>query len=211
MLEKAVRATCFAMRKSDDARLRFLITWTYLGTAIEVDLRKDGESIMSKRHKRLTKVKTDGQLGAAIKDSATQIWLAGLGAFSKAQTEGTKLFSSLIKEGERVQDRAKKAALKAQADSTKFFADLVKEGEKVQHRASRAAGSSIADVRDKATGTWDKLENVFEDRVARALHSLNVPTKKDIDALGKRVSELTSVTKKLAASAQMPARSSSAH
>lgn len=166
---------------------------------------------MGKKSKRLTKAKTDGQLGAAIKDSATQIWLAGLGAFSKAQTEGTKLLSSLIKEGEKVQDRAKKAASKAQADSTKFFADLVKEGEKVQHRASRAAGSSIADVREKATGTWDKLENVFEDRVARALHSLNVPTKKDIDALGKRVSELTLVTKKLAASAQLSERSSSAH
>ena len=140
-----------------------------------------------------------------------RIWLAGLGAFSKAQTEGNKLFSSLIKEGEKVQDRARKAASKAQADSAKFFADLVKEGEKVQHRASRAAGSSIADVREKATGTWDKLENVFEDRVARALHSLNVPTKKDINALGKRVSELTLVTKKLAASTQVPERSSSAH
>ena len=128
-----------------------------------------------------------------------------------AQTEGNKLFSSLIKEGEKVQDRARKAASKAQADSAKFFADLVKEGEKVQHRASRAAGSSIADVREKATGTWDKLENVFEDRVARALHSLNVPTKKDINALGKRVSELTLVTKKLAASTQVPERSSSAH
>jgi len=166
---------------------------------------------MNKKRKRHTKVKTDGQLAAAIKDSATQIWLAGLGAFAKAQMEGTKIFDGLIKEGERVQARAKKAAVKAQADSVKFFEDLVSEGEKVQHRATRAAGSSLADVRAKATGTWGKLENVFEDRVARALHSLNVPTKKDIDALGRRVSELTVATKKLAASSHASAHRPSAH
>ena len=114
--------------------------------------------------------KGDGQL-AAIKDSANQIWLAGLGAFSRAQEEGGKLFDS-----------------------------LVKEGEKVQNRASKAAGDTIADVRAKATGSWGKLEKVFEDRVAQALHSLNVPTKKDIDTLTKRVGELTAVTKKLSAS-----------
>jgi poly(hydroxyalkanoate) granule-associated protein len=153
---------------------------------------------MSKKRKRPTKVKSDGQLAAAIKDSATNIWLAGLGAFAKAQAGGTKVFDALIKEGEKAQERAKKTAAKAQTDSVKFFEDLVKEGERVQHRASRAAD----DVRAKATGTWGKLETVFEDRVARALHTLNVPTKKDIDALGKRVSELTLVTKKLAASSE---------
>jgi poly(hydroxyalkanoate) granule-associated protein len=152
---------------------------------------------MGKKHKRLMKAKTDGQLAASIKNSATQIWLAGLGAFSKAQAEGTRVFDALIKEGEKAQKRAIKAASKAQADSAKFFEELVREGGKVQHRAARTAG----DVRAKATGTWGKLETVFEDRVAKALHSLNVPTKKDIDALGKRVSELTLATKKLAASA----------
>ena len=153
---------------------------------------------MGKKHKRLMKAKTDGQLAEAIKDSATNIWLAGLGAFAKAQAGGTRVFDALIKEGEKAQERAKKAAAKAQADSVKFFEDLVREGGRVQHRASRAAD----DVRAKATGTWGKLETVFEDRVARALHSLNVPTKKDIDALGKRVSELTLATKKLAASSE---------
>jgi poly(hydroxyalkanoate) granule-associated protein len=154
---------------------------------------------MGKKLKRIAKAKADGQFAEAIKDSAGQIWLAGLGAFSKAQIEGTKVFNSLIKEGEKVQDRAKKAALKAQAEGAKLFEELVREGEKVQHRATKVAAGSIADARAKATGTWGKLETVFEDRVARALHTLNVPTKKDIDALGRRVSELTAVTKKLAA------------
>lgn len=114
---------------------------------------------------------SDGQLAAAIRDSANQIWLAGLGAFSKAQAEGSKMFDRLVQEGELVQDRIRKVA-----------------------------DERIADARSRATGTWDKLEEVFESRVERALHSLNVPTKKDIDSLSRRVAELTAVTKKLSAS-----------
>ena len=166
---------------------------------------------MAKKQKRVTKAKADNELAANIRNSATQIWLAGLGAFSKAQLEGTRIFGGLVKEGQKAQDRAKKAALTVQSDGTKLFADLVKEGKKTQSRATRAANSSIAEVRAKAMGTWGKLESVFEDRVAKALHTLNVPTKKDIDALGKRVAELTAATKKLAASAPMSRMRRSAH
>jgi poly(hydroxyalkanoate) granule-associated protein len=109
-------------------------------------------------------------LVSTIRDSATNIWLAGLGAFSKAQEEGGKLFEA-----------------------------LVKEGEAVQNRASKSAQEAISDARTKATGTWDKLENVFVERVQRALHSLDVPTKHDIDALAKRVHDLTKVADKLSA------------
>jgi poly(hydroxyalkanoate) granule-associated protein len=166
---------------------------------------------VAKKQKRVTKAKADNELAANVRKSATQIWLAGLGAFSKAQVEGTRIFDGLVKEGQKAQARAKKAALKAQSDSVKFFADLVNEGKRTQSRATRVANSSIADVRAKAMGTWGKLESVFEDRVAKALHSLNVPTKKDIDVLGKRVAELTTATKKLAASAPTSRTSTSAH
>jgi poly(hydroxyalkanoate) granule-associated protein len=94
----------------------------------------------------------------------------GLGAFSKAQEEGGKLFDA-----------------------------LVKEGEAVQNRASKSAQEAMTDVKSHATQTWDRLEQVFVDRVARALHSLNVPTKHDIDTLTKRVAELTKVAEKLTA------------
>ena len=110
------------------------------------------------------------QLVTAIRDSATQIWLAGLGAFAKAQKEGGKFFDTLVKEGEAVQKQAKKSA-----------------------------DDALAEVKASASKSWDQLEHVFEDRVARALHMLNVPTKKDIDTLSHRVAELTAVTKKLSA------------
>src|SRR3974377_645585 len=118
---------------------------------------------------------TGEQLVARIRDSATPVWLAGLGAFSKAQQEGAGFFNSLVKEGEAVQKRTKQAA-----------------GQTVDDIRGR-----VAELRNNATGAWDKLENVFEQRVARALHSLNVPTKKDIDHLSRRGVELTAVADKL--------------
>jgi poly(hydroxyalkanoate) granule-associated protein len=126
---------------------------------------------MGKKLKHSASSQIDGQFVAAIRDSANQIWLAGLGAFAKAQEGGTKLFET-----------------------------LVEEGEKVQKRATKAAGDTFNEVKEQATGTWGKLERVFEDRVSQALHGLNVPTKKDVDALSRRVSELTVVTKKLTSS-----------
>ena len=83
---------------------------------------------------------------------------------------------------------------------------LVAEGEKVQVTLDER----LADMREKATGTrlgematgtWDKLEKVFEDRVGGALHALNVPTRKDIDVLSNQVHELTAITKKLSKAA----------
>lgn len=125
---------------------------------------------MTSKLKSLADETPDGDLAAAIRDSAGNIWLAGLGAFAKAQEEGEKLFDALVKEGEAVQGRAKKAA-----------------------------DAKAAEMNERASTTWDKLEQVFEDRVARALHSLSVPTKQDIDALSERVAELTNVVKKLSA------------
>jgi poly(hydroxyalkanoate) granule-associated protein len=133
------------------------------------------DMVMPKKLTELATEATENPLAVQIRESATQIWLAGLGAFSKAQQEGVKMFEALVAEGEKFQERTK-----------------------------TAADERLADVRERATGTWDKLEKVFEERVARALHTLNVPTRKDIDVLSKRVHELTEVTKKLSDEEEEP-------
>ena len=48
------------------------------------------------------------QLASMVRDSAQQIWLAGLGAFSKTQEEGAKVFDSLVKEGKSLEARTRK-------------------------------------------------------------------------------------------------------
>ena len=122
------------------------------------------------------KAAADDNLAATIRESAQQIWLAGLGAFAKAQQEGNKVFDALVRQGESIQAKTRKVA-----------------EEKVTEMAA------------KATGTWDKLEQVFEKRVAKALNSLGVPTKAEIDALTKRVSQLKAEVDKLGA-AKAPAK-----
>ena len=52
----------------------------------------------------------DNQLAAAIRDSAQQIWLAGMGAFAKARAERTKIFDALVKEGHNIQLRTRALA-----------------------------------------------------------------------------------------------------
>ena len=123
---------------------------------------------MGKKLKELAGGVSENQLASTVKESAQQIWLAGLGAFAKAQEEGGKVFDALVKEGESIQSRTRKMT-----------------------------DERIAQVAGKAAGTWDRLEQVFEDRVARALGSLGVPSKQDIERLSRRVVELSAAVQAL--------------
>jgi poly(hydroxyalkanoate) granule-associated protein len=125
--------------------------------------------------------KTPAQLSGTVKDSAQQIWLAGLGAFSKAQEEGGKVFEALVKEGLSIQRKTQAAA-----------------EEKISEATSRMA-SMATDISSKASGQWDKLEGIFEERVSRALNKLGVPSAKDIDVLIARIDELNRNVAKLSA------------
>jgi poly(hydroxyalkanoate) granule-associated protein len=107
-----------------------------------------------------------------VKDSAQQIWLAGMGAFAKAQEEGGKVFEALVKEGMSLQRKTQAVAEE-------------KIGE-VTGKMSAMAGT----VTSKAGQNWDKLETIFEARTAKALNKLGVPTAKDVEALVKRVDAL---------------------
>lgn len=122
----------------------------------------------------------DNQLAGAVKDSAQQIWLAGMGAFSKAQAEGGKVFESLIKEGMSLQKK------------TQGIAE-----EKINEVTGRMSGMADT-VTAKAGQHWDKLETIFEARTAKAMNKLGVPTAKDVDALVQRVDKLAAAVAALA-------------
>ena len=132
------------------------------------------------------KKKSNAQLSSTVKESAQQIWLAGLGAFSKAQEEGGKVFEALVKEGLTIQRKTQAVA-----------------EEKITEATSRVT-TMASDIGSKAQGQWDKLENIFEDRVAKALAKLGVPSARDLDALSARVDALAKSSK--AASAKAAAK-----
>lgn len=116
--------------------------------------------------------KSNAQLSSTVRDSAQQIWLAGLGAFSKAQAEGGKVFEALVKEGMTIQRKTQATAEGKISEAT----------ERVAHMTT--------DVGIKVQGQWDKLENIFEDRVAKALAKLGVPSARDLAALTARLDAL---------------------
>jgi poly(hydroxyalkanoate) granule-associated protein len=129
-------------------------------------------------------------LSSSVKDSAQQIWQAGLGAFTRAQAEGSKAFESLVKEGVSMQRKTQAAAEERISEATNKMSTMATE------------------ISSKATGQWDKLENIFEDRVAKALNKLGVPSAKDVNALIARIDELTLSVQKL--SGKAPARKAAA-
>jgi poly(hydroxyalkanoate) granule-associated protein len=131
--------------------------------------------MLKKAKAELAMGETDQAKGLAksVLDSSHQIWLAGLGAFAKAQEGGSKLFEGLVKQGEGVEAKTRKIASQT--------ADAARD----------AARTKAKEMQAMAGGTWDKLEQVFENRVARALRRLGVYSASDVERLTERVDELT--------------------
>jgi poly(hydroxyalkanoate) granule-associated protein len=128
------------------------------------------------------------QMARSLRDSAQQIWMAGVGAFTRAQGEGSKLFEALVKEGMNIEKTTRQLA--------GGRVDAVRD----------AMEDRVGDVRGRASDTWDRLEKVFEDRVQRALNRLGIPGRDDLNALSGRVDALTAQLRKSGA----PARAASA-
>ncbi len=117
-----------------------------------------------------------------VKEQAQQIWLAGLGAFAKAQEDGTKAFEKLVSDGITMQRKVHQTAEEKLAEATQ--------------KVTQAAHT----LNERATGQWGKLEGIFEERVAKALHSLGVPSVNELQSLHARVAALEAQLGKKSAS-----------
>ena len=132
-----------------------------------------GKSTKKERH--------DAQaLAEAVRKSVDEIWLAGLGAFDRAQQEGEEFYSMLVQEGEDVQNRIRQVA----GDKASGLAETV----------TRMA----AILEKQASGSLEKLEAMFEDRLTRTLKRVGVPTQGDIDALNAQIVDLQRVVETVA-------------
>lgn len=114
---------------------------------------------------------TAEKAGGAVSDSAQKIWLAGLGAYERAKSEGPKMFEVLVEQGRSLGGKAREAA-----------------------------DDAMKRVRDSASGAggrFDKLEQVFEDRVSKSLQRLGVLTRSEVGDLSKQVRDLTDNVREL--------------
>ena len=150
---------------------------------------------MVKKLRKIAESKSDGQMAKSVRESAQQIWLAGLGAFAKAREDGSKVFETLVQEGRNLQAKTREIA----GDRLDDVADRVGE---VTGRVSRQASES-----------WDRLEQVFEQRVSRALVRLGLPTAEELAELSERVDRLAASVAALGGAAgdkRVPARKAGA-
>ncbi|NNF66674.1 MAG: hypothetical protein HKM98_04100 [Gammaproteobacteria bacterium] len=106
-----------------------------------------------------------------ITESAHQIWMLSLDALSQTEKESRKFFDTMFGLGAAIQSQSQKTA--------------------------DAAKQTVSGSRSTATETIQRLEQMFEIRVARVLNSLQIPTARDIKELGKRVDTLSHAVDKL--------------
>jgi poly(hydroxyalkanoate) granule-associated protein len=125
--------------------------------------------------KTTEKVESKSNVAENIMGSANEIWLAGLGAFAKAQQEGVKIFNKLVDEGKGVEQIIKKNS----------------------QSATKEVKSTVDKVKGKASQSWDKLENIFESRVQKTLQKLDIPSSEEISALLDKVEALATEVSKL--------------
>ena len=126
----------------------------------------------------MTELKKTGEKKLKIKPSrdlrkyTQQIWLAGLGAFARAEEEGGKLFDNLVKIGEDLESKTREIA-----DS--------------------AVGGVTGRVMEKATDTRERVEKAFDDRITNALSRLGIPSQRDINQINSRLDTLTQIMQEL--------------
>ena len=121
-----------------------------------------------------------------VEEYSRKIWLAGLGVYSKIDTDGSKLFDTLVKDGEKAEKLAKDAGHK------------VAEGVKASTSSAR---SRVEDVKDLALEKWSEFEEAFDKRLNIAITRLGVPSREEVKVLHAKVETLTKHIEKLTAAA----------
>ncbi len=144
----------------------------------------------SKRKSRKTIRPTADTVQQRLLGTVHQIWLAGLGAASKASEGAPRLFEELVTEGARIQAKQRGAA------------------EKAVKGLIEAVNSQVGQIRGQANDTLNSLEKIFQTRVNRALTQLGVPSAEEVEALSKRIDMLNGNIDKLASARKVRARGS---
>ncbi|MCH5654270.1 phasin family protein [Pseudomonas syringae] len=127
-----------------------------------------------------------------VEKYSRQIWLAGLGAYSKISNDGSKLFETLVKDGEKA-EKLTKAEAQKQLDDVKS--------------TSKSAKSRVDDVKDLAVGKWNELEEAFDKGLNGAISRLSVPSRTEVQALHSKVDQLSRQIELLVGAKAKPAAS----
>ena len=118
-----------------------------------------------------------------VKSYARKIWLAGLGAYTKVGQEGSDYFQELIKAGQTVEKKGKKA--------------VTEKLEAANAEIDEAKGE-VSSFKGRVEVQLDKVEKAFDSRVASALNRIGIPSKHDVETLSAKLDELTALLERVA-------------
>lgn len=113
---------------------------------------------------------------------ARKIWLAGLGAYSRVNEEGTQYVKALIRTGEQIEKEVLKTV-----DETRVAANSEIESIK----------GEVSGVRGRVDAQLGRIEGAFDRRVAKALNRIGIPSKHDVDTLSAKLDELTALLERV--------------
>ncbi|OUS26315.1 hypothetical protein A9Q99_18995 [Gammaproteobacteria bacterium 45_16_T64] len=110
-----------------------------------------------------------------IKRNSHNIWLAGLGAYSTKESEGSKHYETLIAKGKLLEE---------------------KNNEHEEKIGKPTSDSRLHDLKSRANQTMDRIEKAFDQRVSSALSRLGISTRTDLDDLNAKIEILTDALEK---------------
>lgn len=123
-------------------------------------------------------VETGSSLLGEVRSYSRQIWLAGLGAYAKAGQEGLGYLKELVEVGADVEQKGK---------------ELVSDQVETVSSQFAPVRNRLHVVREKVEGQFEKIETAFDNRVARALNRLGIPSRQDVDALSAKLDVLNAM------------------
>lgn len=140
--------------------------------------RKTTSKVTSKPARKIaaTGKRSPTPLAAAVRDSAQEIWLAGLGAFAKTQEEGSKVFDAFVSEGKTLQSKVRDAA-----DSV----------------SGRFSDARVSELTEKMVGGWTRFGKLVEQGATDAMDRAGVATKAEIATLARRVGKIADEVEQL--------------
>ncbi|QQN26879.1 phasin family protein [Pseudomonas syringae group genomosp. 3] len=132
-----------------------------------------------------TKKKIEDEQASTLSDVrlyARKIWLAGLGAYSRVNEEGTQYVKALIRTGEQTEKEVLKTV-----DETRVAANSEIESIK----------GEVSGVKGRVDAQLGRIEGAFDRRVAKALNRIGIPSKYDVDTLSAKLDELTALLERV--------------
>ncbi|WP_341521669.1 phasin family protein [Pseudomonas sp. G.S.17] len=134
---------------------------------------------------RLLKKKAEDEQDTALSEVrlyARKIWLAGLGAYSWAEQEGSEYIKELIRTGEETEKKARQ---------------VIDEKVEAANSEIMAFTDDVAEVADDVESRLDKIENAFDRRVASALNRIGIPSRHDVETLSAKLDGLTALLERV--------------